>query len=348
MADLTRKELQALSNPTVPAQMLLTPPVPMWPEDSHTWRARAELRQTIPDLADCAPPGTKVADNDQRLLYSANMHTVITPAVNAGILAVAEVVRANRQRVGGKVMIVIDGPRGTGKSTLMDAIAVHWHRRLMRLYGPDENRIPVVALTVPPPGRGHVRNWAGAFARFMGQERESGDPTESVIRAMRNARTLLVLVDGVERLRSRVEAEQAFQYLDVISEETGATVVWCGRNAHVIVDAQLRDTDTPPEDGEVPWSDSLKLRTSRIGFSEDDTRTFVTIVDRFDQNLRLFQHERKDLTKLSPYLHKRSHGYMRTLSHLICQAAQYAILSGEERITEELLDEVQLGRVVQL
>ena len=39
---------------------------------------------------------------------------------------------------------------------------------------------------------------------------------------------------------------------------------------------------------------------------------------------------------------------MRALSQLICQAAQLAILSGEERITETLLDTVAVGGVVEL
>ncbi|MFF6961709.1 hypothetical protein [Streptomyces sp. NPDC008317] len=194
-----------------------------------------------------------------------------------------------------------------------------------------------------------MRNWAGAFARFLGQERDNGDPTESVIRTMRSARTLLVLVDGIERLRNRVDTEQAFQFLDLISEETGATVVCCGRTAHAIADAQLRDTDTPLDRQDpAPWSDTVVLRTSRIGFSEKETETFVTVVDQFDRILRLYRHERKDLTHLAPYLHKRSRGYMRTLSHLICQGAQSAILNGQERITEALLEQIPLGRVVQL
>ncbi|MFG2305276.1 ATP-binding protein [Actinacidiphila glaucinigra] len=348
MAELTREEWLALSNPAVPEKMLLAPPVPMWPQDCHAWRARADRLDEVPELADCAPMGTKVTDNDRRLLYSAHMRTVRTPAIRKGIPVTAEPIKANRQRIGGKIAIVIEGPRGTGKSTLLDAIAVYWHRRLSRLYGPDENRIPVVALTVPPPGRGNVRNWAGAFARFLGQEREGGDPTASVIHTMRNARTLLVVVDSIERLRTRTEIEQAFQYLDVISEETGATFVYCGRNAHPIVDPQTRDNDTPLEQDETPWGDSVVLRTSRIGYSDEEMASFVSIVDLFDADLRLFRHERGDLTALAPYLHRRSRGYMRTLSHLICQAAQGAIVSGEERITEELLKKVSLGQTVQL
>lgn len=348
MTDLTREELRALSSPSVPEHLLVAPPAPMWADDCHAWRARADARDYIPDLADCAPMGTKVTEHDRRLLYHGHMRTVRTPAISKALLAVAEPIRANRQREDGKTAIVIDGPRGTGKSTLLDAIGVYWHRRLMDLYGPDENRIPVIALSVPPTGRGNVRNWAGTFARYLGQEREGGNVTASVIHTMRQARTLLVLIDGMERLRTRAETEQTFYELEEISNETGATFIYCGRNAHAIVDPFTRDNETLPEQGETPWGDNAMLRTGRIGFSEAEMAAFVSIVDLFDADLRLFRHERGDLTGLALYLHKRSRGYMRALSQLVCQAAQRAILTGQERITEDLLEQIPLGRMVQL
>jgi AAA domain len=345
---LTAEELRQLSTAAVPEQMGLAPPAPQWPEDCHSWRAMADRYIELPDLADCAPEGTRVTERDPRLMFHGQMRTVITPAISKALLVVAEQILANRQRIHGRVGVIVEGPRGTGKSTLVQAIGVHWERRLRELYAPDENRFPVITLSVPPPVRGNLRNWAGAFAHYLGQARESRDPTESVIRAMRNARTMLVLIDGIERLRTAVDAELTFQYLDVISEETGATFLYCGRGARSIVDPQTRDTETRPEPDEQVWGDHTVLRTSRIGYSDEEMHTFARIVDLFDADLRLYRHQRGDLTKLSSYLHKRSRGYMRGLSQLICQAAQRAILSGEERVTEKLLDSLPLGRVVQL
>lgn len=345
---LTREEARLLREASVPEQMFLAPPAPLWPTDCHSWRAMARNRVEPPDLADCAPEGTKVTDRDPRLLFHGQMRTVISPAIARALKVTGSQILANRQRIHGRVGIILDGPRGTGKSTILQAIGVHWEQRLQQLYGPDENRHPVVALSVPPPVRGNLRNWAGAFARYLGQEREGGDPTESVIRTMRGARTVLVLIDGIERLRTAVDAELTFQYLDVISEETGATFIYCGRNARSIVDPLTRDNDTKLERDESLWSDHTVLRTNRIDFSDEGIATFTRIVMLFDADLRLYRHEPGDLTDLVPYLHKRSRGYMRALSQLICMAAQRAILSQKERITMELLEQVSLGRVEQL
>ncbi|MGW6739305.1 ATP-binding protein [Streptomyces sp. NPDC055025] len=346
--ELTVEEERLLRDTGAAGPLLLAPPTPLWPLDCYAWRALAESSLHAPKLEDSAPEGTKVGSLDPRLLFHGHLRTVSTPAITKAQLLVAEQIMANQQRRFGKAGIILDGPRGTGKSTLLQAIGVHWERRLSSLYGPDENRIPVIALSVPPPTRGSMRNWAGAFARFLGQERESGDPTESVIRAMRNARTLLVLIDGIERLRTAADAELAFQYLDMISEETGATFVYCGRGAQFIVDPLTRDNGTKLDDTEQLRGDHMVLRTSRMGFSPEESIVFARVIDLFDAELVLYGHQKHDLRKVAEYLHTRSRGYMRSLSQLICQAAQTAIRSGEERITLEVLEKVSLGRVVNL
>lgn len=346
--ELTFEEERLLRDTSAAGPLLLAPPTPSWPQDCHAWKALAQSALHSPKLEDSAPEGSKVGSLDPRLLFHGHLRTVSTPAITKAKRLVAEQIMANQQRRHGKAGIILDGPRGTGKSTLLQAIGVHWERRLSSLYGPDENRIPVIALTVPPPTRGSMRNWPGAFARFLGQERESGDPTESVIRAMRNARTLLVLIDGIERLRTAADAELAFQYLDVISEETGATFVYCGRGAQFIVDPLTRDNDTKLDDTEQLRGDHMVLRTSRMGFSPEESIVFARVIDLFDAELVLYRHQKHDLREVAEYLHTRSRGYMRSLSQMICQAAQIAIRSGEERITLEVLEEVSLGRVVNL
>lgn len=44
------------------------------------------------------------------------------------------------------------------------------------------------------------------------------------------------------------------------------------------------------------------------------------------------------------YLHRRSKGYMRALSQLVSQGAQKAIWEKRERITQDLLETLTIGR----
>jgi len=327
----------------------LEPPAPLWVDTRRTWQAFAASRPEPPNWADCAPRGTKVTDHDPRLLFHGQMRYVRTPAYNTVLLMAHDQMRANRTRARSRAGIIIHGPRNTGKTVLLQSLGLYYERKIQRLYAKDENRTPVIALSVPAPMHGGMRNWAGAFAKFLGLERDGGsDPTRAVCHVMRASGTLLVLIDGIERLRGRDDARQTFAFLDYISEQTGATFVYCGRGARAIVGPRTADTQTALLVNEEPWGDHAVLRTSRIDFSDQGKGTFATIVDGFDKDLRLFEHQRKDLTALSPYLHKRSKGYLRALSQLVCQGAQKAIITGEERITEELLDSLYLGRTVLL
>ncbi|GHE76416.1 hypothetical protein [Streptomyces griseoaurantiacus] len=346
--ELERQEERLLLTAKVPEQLFLAPPGPLWPDNCHAWRFLSKQQVRPPDLADCAPQGTKVTDLDPRLRWHGHMRTVASPAVNTALRLVAEQLRANRERRLGKPPMVLEGPRGTGKSAVLQAIGVHWERQFERLYARDENRIPVILLSVPAPVRGTVRNWPGAFARFLGQRRDSGDPTESVIIAMRNARTLLVLIDGVEQLRTAAEAEQTFAYLDHINASTGATFIYCGRQAQAIVDPLLRDEEAVLEKGEARRGAHTVMRTGRLGFDDEGVRRFRRVVTLFDRDLRLHEHQSGDLVALSEYLHTRSRGYMTHLSQLVCQGAQKAIREGTERLTVELLEELPYGRTVEL
>lgn len=327
---------------------VLRPPVPSWCDTLPNWRRAVKRAQEPPELADCAPRGTEIGPDDPRFLFHGSMRPVRTPAISAAELVVTQQLQANARRTGGRIGVIVEGPANTGKSELTRYIGQNFERRLNNRYGDNDDRIPVIALSVPAKGRGNTRNWADAFARFLGLERESmrSDPTDSVCYVMRQCHTQLVLIDGIERLEHGADVQQSFAFLKHVSDETGATFLYCGRSSRSIVDPMLRDRDTPLEADESPWGDHPVLVTSRLGYDQAGKDRFRRVVHKFDKDLRLYDHQPGDLTALSPHLHLHSRGYLRALSQLICQAAQQAILNGQERITEEILDSLTVGRVI--
>jgi hypothetical protein len=327
----------------------LRPPAPEWCDTLTNWRASVDRVLDPPDLADCAPLGTKVSPDDPRFVFHGSMRPVETPAIKTAKLVVKRQLYANAKRTSGRLGVIIQGPSGTGKTSLMQYVGRALEVRLNERYGRNDDRIPVVALSVPDKGRGGTRNWSGAFARFLGLEGSLGsDPTDSICYVMRHCHTQLVLIDGIHRLQHGADVKQTFAYLEHLSDETGATFVYCGRNSRAIVDPYLRDSETPRDKNEEPWGDHPVLMTSRLGYDKEGKDRFRRIVNEFDKDLRLYHHHAGDLTGLSPVLHVRSKGYLRALSQLICQAAQHAMLSGEERISEELLDTLTVGRVINI
>ncbi|RNG17862.1 TniB family NTP-binding protein [Streptomyces botrytidirepellens] len=323
------------------------PPEPEWRDTLTNWRASVDRVPEPPILADCPPLNVELAWDDPRFLYHGSMRPVRTPAINTALKVVKVQLQANAKREAGRIGVIIEGPRNTGKTALMQYIGRHYEMRLNELYERDENRIPVIALSVPAQGRGGSRNWAAAFAYFLGLHRDGGsDPTGAICHVMRHSGTKLVLIDGIERLRPGADVEQSFAFLEHISDETGATFVYCGRGSRSIVDPMTRDRETKLEVDEDPWGDHPVLVTSRLGYDQRGKDHFRRIMHEFDKDLRLFHHEPGDLTKLSPILHTRSKGYLRAASQLICQAAQKAMLSKEERITEDLIDSLAVGRAI--
>ncbi|MFF9157456.1 AAA family ATPase [Streptomyces sp. NPDC014846] len=320
-------------------------PRPLWLDTLSNWRTFAALDRTRPDLADSPPPGAAVSDNDLRLRYHALMPTVVTPAIGRALVVVHQHLLSNRERTHGKPGVIIEGPRGTGKTEILQYIGRYYENKIARLYEPDENRVPVIALRVPPLTRGGRRNWSASFAFFLGLKHDGGtDPTRSVCHVMRHSSTLLVLVDGIEQLRAGADAEESFAYLEEISEKTGATFVFAGRAARSIVDPLTRDRETALADHEEIWGDYASLRTRRIGYDDEGRELFAKIVREFDKRLCLHRHQPDDLTNLHEYLHRRSKGYMRALSQLVSQGAQKAIWEKKERITEDLLETLTIGR----
>ncbi|MEU0786820.1 AAA family ATPase [Streptomyces sp. NPDC006173] len=344
LPDIQDDDIRLLVDSPAPTPVFTTPR-PLWLNTLTNWRAFAALDRTRPDLADSPPAGTTVADNDLRLRYHALMPTITTPAIGSALVTVHEHLLSNREREHGKTGVIIEGPRGTGKTEILQYIGRHYENKIARLYEPDENRIPVIALRVPPLARGGRRNWPAAFASFLGLKHDGGtDPTRSICHVMRTSSTLLVLVDGIEQLRSGADAEESFAYLEEISESSGATFVFAGRAARSIVDPLTRDREAALRDNEEVWGDYASLRTSRIGYDEDGHKLFTKLVRKFDNNLCLHRHEPDDLTVLHEYLHQRSKGYLRALSQLVAQGAQKAIWTKKERITEELLESLTIGR----
>ncbi|MFE1367220.1 AAA family ATPase [Streptomyces anulatus] len=320
------------------------------------WDAAATRTLQAPDLADCAPKGTRVGPRDPRLMYHGEMLPVITPALRRGLLDARRQLRKNRfSSVGRSTNMIIDGDRGTGKTTLLVQIGRGFQGLIEADLGPDANRIPVIYLSVPPERETNL-HWSLPFAEFLGlnhtlnaadRTRRPADMTEPVAHVMAHARTQLVLVDGVDRIRDN-EITGAFDYFEALQDRTRATFVFCGTGAREIVhdarNSKRRKSLPAGIKGKTSFSDLPVLWAGAIPYGDD----WHSCVQGFEEDLRLHDHQPSTLVKLSRYLHKRTGGYIDSLNDLICQAAQEAIetahLTGTEAITRKLLDDIRIGR----
>lgn len=309
---------------------------------------------TPPDLQDCAPVGTRVTDNDPRMRYHGEMLPVETPALGQGLKDARRILRTNRFRsVGRSRDMVIDGERGAGKSLLLCQIGRGYQGLIENDHGIDANRIPVIYMNVPPDRDSNL-HWSLPFADFLGLQYMRNpakgdfrtlDMTIPITYVMKNASTQLVLVDGIDRLNDS-EARTALSYFESLQDHTRVTFIYCGTGARDVLHAARysgRRADLPQQ-GQKFDSDLPVLWVNAIDYSPEAPEDWEDVIEAFEEDLRLYKHKKGTFVELADYLHQRTGGYVETLNHLICQAAQEAIENGTEAITKELLDDIRTGR----
>lgn len=197
-------------------------------------------------------------------------------------------------------------------------------------------------------------DWSLPLADFFGMDHtvnidkrtyRSTDMTEPVIHAMRESRTSLLLVDGIDRIHDS-DLTGAFDYFDCLQARLRLSVIYSGRGATDIVNEGLhnRRRSERPRTSEQFRSSLPVMRINPIPFHAGQEEGWRTVLRAYDSNLRLYDHEPGSLLDLEEELHERTGGYMDTLDQLICQTAQQAIEDETEAITKEALDDMFVGR----
>lgn len=352
---MSREELLPTFSPQV-AEAVTQPIEPPLLTTREGWDAGTCRQLSPPDLADSAPKGTRVGPRDPRMMYHAEMLPIITPALHRGLLDARRQLRKNRfSSLGRSTNLIIDGDRGTGKTTLLVQIGRGFQGLIDVDLGPDTNRIPVIYITVPPERENNL-HWSLPFAQFLGlnhtlhptdRTRRPADMTEPITHVMNEAKTRLVLIDGLDRLRDE-EVATAFDYFETLQDRTRASFIFCGTGAREIVhearyDKRRKNLPNAAKGKRYP-SELPMLWANVIPYGEE----WHNCVRAFEEDLRLHDHEHGTLVDLSKYLHKRTGGYIDALNDLICQAAQEVIettpKTGQEAITREVLDDIRVGR----
>ncbi|MEU6449796.1 ATP/GTP-binding protein [Streptomyces sp. NPDC046979] len=305
-----------------------------------------------PALADCAPLGTEVTDTDPRMIYHGEMIPVMTPDVAQGIKDARRTLRTNRFRPLGKRMsMIIDGC--AGKSVLLLQIGRAYQGLLETERRPDSVWTPVVHINVPPRCESNL-DWSLPFADFFGMDHtlniekrnyRSTDMTEPVVHHMKESRTSLILIDGVDRIHDS-ELSTAFDYFDSLQARLRVSIIYCGRDATDIVNEGLRrhGRSGRPHTSEQFRSNLPVMTIKPIPFRKGLEEDWRSVLKAYDKNFALYNHVPESLLHFEQFLHERTGGYMDTLDQLLCQTAQQAIEDGTEAITEEGLNDMIVGR----
>ncbi|WBP92054.1 AAA family ATPase [Kitasatospora cathayae] len=333
--------------------------------DDWNWYVREKVEQPNLDT---------FATNNARLIYNSHLRLVAHPEFDRALLRASLTFRGNEHRTEGPLDTVIDGPAGTGKTFLLRAIGREYQAWVE---GKEAGRIPVVHITVPHDTDGKV-NWVWEIACFLGLNpppkddralldlKRLPDLTHPVTHVLARARTRMLLIDDIQRTTPD-QLGPALHYFDYLRSRHGVATIFCGTGAADIVQAARvrvdnhRDADTNLRErvktqrakAGLPEPDPSKQEPVRSELSvtwldpihchEADQKTSLKVLKGFEDNLCLHNLSEHALTQHAAYLHKRTGGYLKHLSHLICQAAVDAMREGDENITLERLTTIRVG-----
>lgn len=241
-----------------------------------------------------------------------------------------------------------------GKSWTMRHFGRWYERHLLTLGldegdGDDPNNddfVPVVYVTLK---RDSQTTWLDEqLLRFYGAAapRSSGsfrmrDLSDRVADEAHACRTSLILVDDIHKLKAWRHDDVAIaDHLNYLASEIGATFVYAGINCEEGgVFGEGAEGALGFARGTQTSGRFMHLKIERFAQDSD----WQTVLLQFEEELVLLKARPGDLCERLPaYIYERTGGLIGATSYLLRRGALGAIKTGDERITKELLEQIQL------
>ncbi|MEU0664074.1 TniB family NTP-binding protein [Streptomyces lavendulocolor] len=194
-------------------------------------------------------------------------------------------------------------------------------------------------ISVPPAAT--PKMLVSEFARFLGMplthRLNQTQITGAVCDLLCELGTQLVLIDDVHLLdtQRRAGAETSDQ-LKHLGERIPATFVYSA------IDVETSPLLSGVRGAQIAGRFKIFRHRPLAYATEQDRSVWDDLVRAMEDLLRLRAHRPGTLVKHAAYLHARTAGRLGSLSHLIREAALIALTEGTERITKQLLSEVEL------
>jgi DNA polymerase III delta prime subunit len=308
-------------------------PVP--PTAWQSWDAF--VHRTPPPARDADDRTWPQADRED---YHCELAVMRTPAMHSVFTTVRRLLLLNRrQQAGARRGLIISGPAATGKTTTMLALGRSFHLADQRQHPGSTKRRPVLFITVPPAAT--PKMLVSEFARFLGmpvaERLNQTQITNAVCDLLCELGTQLILIDDVHLLdtRRRAGAETSDQ-LKYLGERIPATFVYSA------IDIETSSLLSGVRGAQIAGRFKIFRHRPLPYATVQDRAIWDGLVQAMEDLLRLRAHRSGTLLKHAPYLHARTAGRIGSLSHLIREAALVALGEGTERITKQLLSEVEL------
>lgn len=293
----------------------------------------------------------RVVVEDRRCAYHSDLPIASHPALKAVHADLMRLLRSNQRMSGARPGLAVSGKPNVGKSTVVASFGRTWQRTRTKIdaheptVGEDLSKafVPVVFFALPENAT--PKSTAQAIVDFLGVPVRSNPTQAELVQAARttmlHTRTSLVIVDEIHNLRPPPGRARGVgevdDFLKQLANSLPATFVYIG------IDLEKEPVMSGAQ------------TASRFGFrhlgrfplgSASDLALWRGFVKVFDDHLRLFDHptgllHNKDT---AAYLWHRTQGSIGSLANLLRQSAVEAIISGEERVTLDVLERIQIDK----
>ncbi|WP_194908742.1 AAA family ATPase [Catenulispora rubra] len=288
--------------------------------------------------------------NESRKDWHANFGIMRTPQLEEAHVALEEIIDSNRQdpdRI--RVPAAFDAFPGMGKTTIVNTYARDFDRRQRRRFGETtedgHEHLPVfrVGLSSTTTLKSLNRRIC-AFYGHPGAQRGSAELLgEYALDCVLSCGTRLGVIDDLHFVNPRRrDGSDVSNHLKWLCSEFPVTFVYVGvglREKGFLSDG-LTGHNAAQAQNPRRWT---VLGVSAFDIAEEHGREdWLTLIKSIQSRIVLAEHRRGDLTALSDYLFERTTGHIGSLMSLIVRGCRRAIQTGDERISHDLLQHVQI------
>ena len=254
------------------------------------------------------------------------------------------------EQPGARPGVVIDGEAAVGKTTLAAYFGRELELDLRVEHGSEWDEQaeyewhPVVFHGLDVPST--VRNLNIGIANFYGtvvpDRATTAWLTDKIIEDAQKRGTVLFIIDDVHYLDwNRESTREVNDHLKLLANETSATFVYAG------VDIANTKLLTEGENANSHYGQTRRRFTVQKmrPFTVKPYERFLEwckLLNTLEENLLLQHQEPGTLASMAEHIYVLTGGYWGSLRILLRTAAYRAILSGEEKITYELLENIPL------
>lgn len=338
------------------------------PLTKEEWRLYVDRRPPeAPELPSAAayrrmPLEDREDLEELRYDYHSALVLVETPAMARLHTTMRRTVLANRAaEPGARRGIIVDGQPTLGKSTIIKTFGRTHELRLRRRFPdrfsePGRDYTPVMYVSIGSAAT--PKGLSGRMAEYLAlpMRRQAGkeELTLAVLKAMRACGTEIVLIDDMHFLDvSQKDGRLSNDHLKDLANLSGATFIYAGvdlaasalfeegtANAKTQTSARFARLPVEPF-GQLLLNPPTRMSKAAQEKADAQRAEWANLVVSMENALRLYNHKPGTLVREWKYLLDRTGGTIASLSALMRHAAIAAIEDGSEKVTRNLLDEIE-------